>query len=48
MPALTIGVVSLKVRVMDVENIIWILWMAGDDRCRTPQAASAIGGINRS
>jgi hypothetical protein len=29
MPALTMGVVSLKVRVMDVENIIWILWMAG-------------------
>jgi hypothetical protein len=25
MPALTMGVVSLKVRVMDVENIIWIL-----------------------
>jgi hypothetical protein len=25
MPALTMGVVSLKARVMDVENMIWIL-----------------------
>jgi hypothetical protein len=32
MPALTIGVVSLKVRVMDVENMIWILASMEDDR----------------
>ena len=30
MPALTIGVVSPKVRVTDVENIIWILNTSGE------------------